>query len=493
LKKIKLINFNFKFFNLKLGRIIVIFIGLGLVISWGISYFYFNFFTNNLNQNISPKKVVCESASESFFPIQKMIKKKEGESYSVEEIKEIESRQSQRKNSLLLQNSKEINGKLIGTKESYSSYYLGYCSILKFEIPGAIDYFDYDSKPAGYLLNTLNETVLIQADGSALILKVDTKENSLIYKSIPSNLLFLLPEEVTKASPHSIKGALYFDGYIYISTSWKSNNKDSNLECWKLSIARAEWNPEKKLNFEKWYEPKDCSEKIEFNGHQVGGGMAILNNSVKGVIKPILIFGHGDFRNAKKAQNSKSEFGSLIAISIKNPSKSKIIAKGLRNPQDIKITPSGIFLTDQGPQGGDELNFISRNDLNNKVVNFGWPIASGGVNYNNDLKPDAPLYHDHLRFGFIPPIFEWTPSVGISSIEIDTSERVFVGSLGFVGQQNEGDLSISQLSRSSFDKNLFNLDDLLYMGFRVRDLITTFDNNLMILSDDGSIHFIKLE
>jgi glucose/arabinose dehydrogenase len=84
-----------------------------------------------------------------------------------------------------------------------------------------------------------------------------------------------------------------------------------------------------------------------------------------------------------------------------------IYAYGIRNPQGMIINPTtgGIWETEHGPKGGDEINIIASG------VNYGWPFYSLGMNYDN-----TTISQGHTAAGINSPIFSWTPSIGVSGI-----------------------------------------------------------------------------
>jgi glucose/arabinose dehydrogenase/uncharacterized protein (DUF885 family) len=63
-----------------------------------------------------------------------------------------------------------------------------------------------------------------------------------------------------------------------------------------------------------------------------------------------------------------------------------------------------LWSTEHGPWGGDELNLIRGGG------NYGWPLVSFGYHYAG--KPIAAAQAD----GMEPPIFHWTPSIGVSNV-----------------------------------------------------------------------------
>jgi glucose/arabinose dehydrogenase len=86
---------------------------------------------------------------------------------------------------------------------------------------------------------------------------------------------------------------------------------------------------------------------------------------------------------------------------------------------------SALWSTEHGPWGGDELNLIRGG------ANYGWPLVSFGYHYAG--KPVGAAQAE----GAEPPIFHWTPSIGVSNVLVYQGAafprwrgQVFVGSLG---------------------------------------------------------------
>ncbi len=63
----------------------------------------------------------------------------------------------------------------------------------------------------------------------------------------------------------------------------------------------------------------------------------------------------------------------------------EIWSYGIRNPQGLAINPwsGALWLHEHGPRGGDEIN------IPEKGKNYGWPLATWGVNYSGLKVPEA--------------------------------------------------------------------------------------------------------
>ena len=82
---------------------------------------------------------------------------------------------------------------------------------------------------------------------------------------------------------------------------------------------------------------------------------------------------------------------------------------GHRNPLGLYVNPINgeLWSTEEGPQGGDELNVI-------KVgKNYGWPLVSLGRNYDGTTVGDG-----FTKTGLEEPLVFWVPAIAISGLSI---------------------------------------------------------------------------
>ena len=125
------------------------------------------------------------------------------------------------------------------------------------------------------------------------------------------------------------------------------------------------------------------------------------------------------------AQNENSFYGKIILINKSNLNnflngenkiEIKKFTKGHRNPQGLAKINEIVFSTEHGPKGGDELNIISENK------NYGWPISSYGTKYEEIAVASYKL--NHSDYGFQEPLFQFTPSIGISDLTNCTPQMI---------------------------------------------------------------------
>lgn len=121
-----------------------------------------------------------------------------------------------------------------------------------------------------------------------------------------------------------------------------------------------------------------------------------------------------DYR--EDAQRMTSHMGKVLGFTINGspldnppfPEHPFIFSLGHRNPQGLVKTEKGvIYLNEHGPDGGDEINRVSRGK------NYGWPVVTLGVDYSGALISPFNTYT-----GMEDPLLNWTPSIAPSSMAV---------------------------------------------------------------------------
>jgi aldose sugar dehydrogenase len=182
------------------------------------------------------------------------------------------------------------------------------------------------------------------------------------------------------------------------------------------------------------------------------------------------------------AQDPATDLGKIVAVDMETK-KPRVFATGVRNPQGLLMTRDGrIFDTEHGPQGGDELNLIRDG------ANYGWPLATYGVNYGYPRRdwPFAKSQADHE--GYDKPIFAFSPAIGPSNlVEVDPAEfplwrsDLILGSLRgstIFHLRVEGD-------RVRYVEPLFSRE-----GTRFRD-VTALNGGFATLTNDGTLMIFR--
>lgn len=151
---------------------------------------------------------------------------------------------------------------------------------------------------------------------------------------------------------------------------------------------------------------------------------------------------------------------------------------GHRNMLAAAIDPTGrLWVLEMGPLGGDELNLIQRGR------NYGWPFVSNGDNYSGPSIPDHPT-----RPEFTPPVRTWTPVISPSGA-LFYSGAMFPA---WRGSALVGGLSSQSLIRLQLDGERVGVEERLFMGRRIRDVVQAPDGAILVIVDDKSGDLLRL-
>ena len=146
---------------------------------------------------------------------------------------------------------------------------------------------------------------------------------------------------------------------------------------------------------------------------------------------------------------------------------------GHRNPQGLVVHPDtgDVWVTEHGPQGGDELNLLSGGS------NYGWPVIGYGVNYRSGLA----IHEGTLRDGMESPVHFWVPSIAASGLMVYTGDRF----PEWKGNLLAGGLAGEQVARLVTDASGIAHEETLLHGIgRVRDLRQGPDGYIYVAIDD---------
>jgi len=154
----------------------------------------------------------------------------------------------------------------------------------------------------------------------------------------------------------------------------------------------------------------------------------------------------------------------------------EIWSYGHRNPQGLAINPvtGDVWITEHGPQGGDELNRILPG------LNYGWPVIGYGVNY----RTGSAIHEGTLRDGIEPPTHFWVPSIATSGLMMYTGD-VFPA---WKGNLFAGGLAGQQIARLTMNGQRVVREETLLQGMgRVRDIRQSPDGYIYVAieSRDG--------
>jgi len=158
---------------------------------------------------------------------------------------------------------------------------------------------------------------------------------------------------------------------------------------------------------------------------------------------------------------------------------------GHRNPQGLTIDPESgdLWITEHGPQGGDELNLVERG------MNYGWPVVGYGVNYGSG----EAIHEGTMREGWANPSHVWVPSIGTSGLMMYTGDEF----PEWRGDLLAGGLSGGRVDRLIMEGSEVVLDETVVHGRgRVRDLEQGPDGFIYVAIDDrqgGPTPIVRLE
>ena len=205
-----------------------------------------------------------------------------------------------------------------------------------------------------------------------------------------------LPIDIFLKKNGGVKSVLQIKGkkYAYIS-----NKK--NINCYYASIIRLD--DSKKIFSTKCLPDFD---NTDFNG--LGGAYVETEKHI------FLSIGAPEWNSEKirrLAQNPLFVYGKIIRFEKKSflnddiKQKNYVIySSGHKNPQGMVLYDNKIFAVEHGPQGGDEINLIEKDN------NYGWPLTSYGTRYNDGVS------FEKNSENLVKPIFAFLPSVAPSSI-----------------------------------------------------------------------------
>ena len=361
----------------------------------------------------------------------------------------------------------------------------------------------HGGKPGGYIEKYKDNLIVASGDAKFISINVDQLKNDKIKINIIDNNFkdIVKNEEFYLSGNEGLRDLKVIDDHIFLSFPKFIYDKTLDRECFTVGIliAKIDFNF---LNFKEFFSLDKCPENGSWGSTRSGGRIEGNNETIY-----LTVGDFGDMIPNQVSQDIKSFYGKIISINRTDTNIFKIISMGHRNQQGLLIDSKEKFLlsSEHGPNGGDEVNLINLN--NKEIQNFGWPISSYGEHYPSTVKghhdtntyPDiakyAPLHKSHKEYGFIEPLINWTPSIGVSQIvldENDENKRILVAAMG--NNIPEGDRTIHEYIFSKEYTKELNYDKIV-IGERIRDMI--FDKNtnelIMILENTAVLGILKKE
>ncbi len=163
--------------------------------------------------------------------------------------------------------------------------------------------------------------------------------------------------------------------------------------------------------------------------------------------------------------------------------RAEIWSYGQRNPQGLALNPwsGAIWEHEHGPRGGDEINIPQAGK------NYGWPIATFGINYSGLAIPEAK---GQKVAGTEPPLHYWPVSPGISGMAFYDSKRFPAWQYSlFIGA-----LAQKELIRLTLDGDKIVAEERLLadLGERIREVRIGPDGYLYLLTDESNGKLLKV-
>ena len=162
--------------------------------------------------------------------------------------------------------------------------------------------------------------------------------------------------------------------------------------------------------------------------------------------------------------------------------RAEIWSYGIRNPQGMAMNPgsNALWLNEHGPRG-DEIN------IPQKGKNYGWPLATWGINYSGFKIPEAK---GEIVAGTEQPVFYWKDSPAVSGMAFYNSDKFpqWQQKL-FIGALKDKDVIVMSVNGDKVTEDGRILTD---RGQRIRDVRTGPDGYLYVLTDESSGELLKV-
>jgi cytochrome c2/glucose/arabinose dehydrogenase len=263
---------------------------------------------------------------------------------------------------------------------------------------------------------------------------------------------------------------LYDSGRLYATyVHW-----DPADNCYALRLAEAAFDGSSVGAWATRFESTPCI-PLPHTYNTSGGRMAVLDSSR--LLLGVGVFGaddhDADFAGLPGWREG-SDYGRLLVLD-RTSWRKEVLTVGHRNPDGLLVTADHIWSTENGPQGGDELNLIVPGS------DYGWPDVSYGTDYGRKTLWSGRTPGDHSDF--VLPAYSWTPSIGVSNL-VEVPEGIF--SLW------RGDLLVGSLSGLGNGRAVFRLRlhegrpvnvERIPTDSRVRDLLFLPDGGPLVLWD----------
>jgi cytochrome c2 len=278
----------------------------------------------------------------------------------------------------------------------------------------------------------------------------------------------------------TITGLLFLtdrDALAAAYTHWNSERK-----CISSRVALLDLRDDWRAGHGRWqdvFESRPCiSFDDRFRGNQAGGRLVEVGPGT--ILLAVGDFGHDGLTYKSLVEDRTTSYGKAIELHL-DTHHSRVVASGLRNPQGLAVdAQGGVWSTEHGPRGGDELNLIRPGR------DYGWPHVSYGTEYGRHVWPLSRRQGHHE--GYEEPVYAWTPSIGVSNlIEVRHFAPEWDGDLLVLSLRGR------RLSRLRLGGGRVRLEEPIAMSERLRDIGQLDDGRIVLWTDSARLVVLSVD
>jgi glucose/arabinose dehydrogenase len=277
-----------------------------------------------------------------------------------------------------------------------------------------------------------------------------------------------------KNTHFGVKSILWGKNKLLIAYATNDRN------CNRLEIRQFKWKSGEvdKESDQLIYRSPGCfnSKTTELNA--VGGRMIFSDPSQE---KIIFSLGNAEIWTGLETILSKKEYGNILELDLQLK-KSKVLSSGHRNPQGICKAGANLYSSEQGPDGGDELNLIVGKQ------NYGWPAESYGMPYGEFVSKAVKERSFGSHDSFAKPLISWVPAIAAGDLICPGNKMKGAWSENFI----LATLKDNSLRRLVLEDGAIRVDEKVPMGARIRDVLIDQKGNLLAFTDSGAMIQMKL-
>lgn len=198
----------------------------------------------------------------------------------------------------------------------------------------------------------------------------------------------------------------------------------------------------------------------------------------------------GDRQKMAPAQDLGNNLGTIVRLTLDgkpapgNPFADQsgisreIWSYGHRNILGMQFDDQGrLWDLEHGPKGGDELNLVKQG------ANYGWPVVSDGIHYDNDPIPDHST-----RSEFAAPAIQWTPVIAPGNFIFYNGDMFpeWRGDALIAGLKSKAIIHVSIEGERATEVARYD------MGERIRQIVQGPDGAIWVLEDIENGRLLRL-